>query len=224
MNSFVSVSYRKPQSGNDRGIGSCDSASHRVRRRVPVVLGEAVQYLCSGRHTAAFEHVLVAGGNKRARHWREETTDFQQACLQVLHLHHRAMKTEPQMETVITTIATTNAQTSLLRLSDSSANRVSTAANRVDRRELDLRKLLGELFAELRELDIHLGVEFDESGLCLDLKVCQVTFRGELLPSSRWLLYHKELRFLLTYRVGKTAVDLGSLLLCQGHYGLPSNS
>ena len=39
------------------------------------------------------------------------------------------MKTEPQMETVITTIATTNAQTSLLRLSDSSANRVSTAAN-----------------------------------------------------------------------------------------------
>ena len=40
------------------------------------------------------------------------------------------MKTEPQMETVITTIATTNAQTSLLRLSESSANRVSTAANR----------------------------------------------------------------------------------------------
>ena len=42
-----------------------------------------------------------------------------------------AKKTEPQMETVITTIATTNAQTSLLRLSDSSANRVSIAANRV---------------------------------------------------------------------------------------------
>ena len=41
------------------------------------------------------------------------------------------MKTEPQMETVITTIATTNAQTSLLRLSDSSANRVSITANRV---------------------------------------------------------------------------------------------
>ena len=86
------------------------------------------------------------------------------------------------METVITTIATTNAQTSLLRLSDSSANRVSTAANRVsiaakpgvDRRELllDLRELLGELFAELGELDVHLGVEFDETGLCLGLKVC----------------------------------------------------
>ena len=41
---------------------------------------------------------------------------------------------------------------------------------------------------------VHLGVEFDESGLGLDLKVCQVTFRRQLLPSSRWLLCHKELR------------------------------
>ena len=66
----------------------------------------------------------------------------------------------------------------------------------VDRRELllDLRELLSELFAELRELDVHLGVESDESRLGLDLEVCQVTFRGQLLPSSRWLLCHKELR------------------------------
>ena len=95
------------------------------------------------------------------------------------------------METVITAIATTNAQTSLLRLSDSSANRVSTAANRVS---TAANCFLSELLAELRELDVHLGVEFDESGLCLELKVCQVTFRGQLLPSSRWLLCHKELR------------------------------
>ena len=141
------------------------------------------------------------------------------------------------METVITAIATTNAHTSLLRLSDNTANRVSTAANcsltaancsrtcrelLPDRCELLLH--LGELLFDLRELDIHLGVECDERGLCLDLKVCEITFRGQLLPSSRWLLCHKELRFLLTYRVGKTAVDFGSLLLCQGHYGLPSNS
>ena len=148
-----------------------------------------------------------------------------------------AKKTEPQMETVITAIAATNAQTSLLRLSDNSANRVSTAANcsltavelLADLRELlpDCRELfpdLRELLFDRRELDIHLGVECDERALCLDLKVCQITFRGQLLPSSRWLLCHKELRSLLTYRVGKTAVDFGSLLLCQGHFGLPSNS
>ena len=144
------------------------------------------------------------------------------------------MKTEPQMETVITTIATTNAQTSLLRLSDSSANRVSTAANRVSiaaNRVSTAANCSASCSRSCANWTSILALSSTNEARVSTNPACVLTSRSaksRLVANCshppRWLLCHKELRFLLTYRVGEAVVDLGSLLFCQGHYGFSSNS